>query len=344
MQKTVGVIGSGSFGMTVAKLLSENVNVLLFTRRDSVIEAINERKHFKGVDTKGRIKAVNDLKYIADRCKVIMPVIPSASFRKAMRALAPFVGPEHIMIHATKGLDISMISERRLENESFTRRDVYSMGEVIVDETTVLRIGCMSGPNLAKEILSGQPAATVIASEFMEVIRIGQEILSSKLFTVFGSYDIRGAELAGAFKNIIAIGSGILGGLDLGKNMQAALITRGLREMIQFGKTMGADSRSFLGTAGIGDLIATATSDNSRNYSFGKKLASGESAEQILKNATEVVEGVNTLKIIHLLAEKENLQLPITTMLYRAIYTGYDVKKAIRLLMIYNFAQDVDFL
>lgn len=344
MQNTVGVIGSGSFGMTVAKLLSENVHVLLFTRRDSVMTAINERKHFKGVDTEGKITAVNDLKYVADQCKIIMPVIPSASFRKVMRALAPYVGPEHIMIHATKGLDISNISEKRLENEAFTRKDVHSMGEVILDETTVLRVGCMSGPNLAKEILSGQPAATVIASEFREVIDIGQRILGSKLFTVFGSYDMRGAELAGAFKNIIAIGSGILGGLNLGKNMQAALITRGLREMIQFGQAMGAESRSFLGTAGIGDLIATATSDNSRNYSFGKKLASGDSPEQILKNATEVVEGVATLRIIHLLARKENLQLPITTMLYRAIYEGFDVQNAIRLLMTYNFAQDVDFL
>ena len=344
MQKTVGVIGSGSFGMTVAKLLSENVNVLLFTRRDTVMEAINVRKHFKGVETDGKITAVNDLKYVADQCKVIMPVVPSASFRKVMQALAPFVGPEHIMIHATKGLDISTISDKRMQNEAFTRKDVFSMGEVITDETTVLRIGCMSGPNLAKEILSGQPAATVIASEFDEVIRIGQRILSSKLFTVFGSYDMRGAELAGAFKNIIAIGSGILGGLELGKNMQAALITRGLREMIHFGQAMGAETSSFLGTAGIGDLIATATSDNSRNYSFGKKLASGESAEQILKKATEVVEGVSTLKIIHLLAEKENLQLPITTMLYRVIYSDYDVNKAIRLLMTYNFAQDVDFL
>lgn len=344
MQRTVGVIGSGSFGMTVAKLLSENVKVLLFTRRDSVMEAINERKHFKGVDTEGKITAVNDLKFIADECKVIMPVIPSASFRKVMRALAPFVGPEHLMIHATKGLDVSTISEKRMENESFTRKDVFSMGEVILDETTVIRIGCMSGPNLAKEILAGQPAATVIASEFKEVIEIGQRILGSKLFTVFGSYDMKGAELAGAFKNIIAIGSGILDGMHLGKNMQAALITRGLREMIVFGQAMGADAKSFFGTAGIGDLIATATSDSSRNYSFGKKLAAGESAEQILKKATEVVEGVNTLRIIHLLAEKENLQLPITTMLYRAIYMEYDIEKAIRLLMTYNYAKDVDFI
>jgi len=249
------------------------------------------------------------------------------------------------MIHCTKGLDVSNISEKRLANASFTRKDVSSMSEVIMDETTVMRIGCMSGPNLAKELLAGQPAATVIASEFKEVIRTGQRILGSSQFSVFGSYDLKGAELAGAFKNIIAIGSGILGGLNMGKNMQAALITRGLREMIQFGQSMGADSRSFLGTAGIGDLIATATSESSRNYSFGKKLAmEGGSIEQITKSIGEVVEGVNTLNIIHQLAEKEGLILPITSMLHRVIFEGYDVQKALRLLMTYNYALDVDFI
>lgn len=345
MNKPVGVIGSGSFGVTIAKLLMRNVEVLLFTRRDAVMEAINERQHYKGVDTEGKITAVNDLSYIAERCEVIMPAIPSGSFRTVMKAISPFVGPEHIMIHCTKGLDVTTISKKRMDNESFTRKDVYSMSEVILDETTVIRVGCMSGPNLAKELLAGQPAATVIASEFKEVIRIGQRILGSSQFSVFGSYDLKGAELAGAFKNIIAIGSGILGGLELGKNMQAALITRGLREMIQFGKSMGADSRAFLGTAGIGDLIATATSENSRNYSFGKKLAAeGGTSDQIIKSIGEVVEGVNTLKIIYLLAKKENLQLPITHMLYRVIHEDYEVDKALRLLMTYNYAPDVDFI
>lgn len=220
------------------------------------------------------------------------------------------------------------------------------MSEVIMDETTVIRIGCMSGPNLAKEILAGQPAATVIASEFKEVIRMGQRILSSSKFSVFGSYDLKGAELAGAFKNIIAIGSGILGGMKMGKNMQAALITRGLREMIQFGQALGADSRSFLGTAGIGDLIATATSESSRNYSFGMKLAASEGAttDQIIKSIGEVVEGVNTLKIIHILAKKEGLVLPITTMLYRVVHEDFEIQKALRLLMTYNYAADVDFI
>ena len=345
MDKKVGVIGSGSFGVTIAKLLIENVHVLMFTRRDSVMEAINERQHYMGIDTHGKITAVNDLAYISEQCEVIMPAIPSSSFRTVMKAIAPHVGPEHIMIHCTKGLDVTTISDKRMANESFDRRDVYSMSEVIMDETTVIRIGCMSGPNLAKEILAGQPAATVIASEFKEVIRIGQRILSSNKFSVFGSYDLKGAELAGAFKNIIAIGSGILGGLEMGKNMQAALITRGLREMIQFGQAMGADRKSFLGTAGIGDLIATATSESSRNYSFGKKLSSGGgTSDQIIKSIGEVVEGVNTLKIIYLLAKKEELQLPITTMLYRVIFEDYSIEKALRLLMTYNYALDVDFI
>lgn len=345
MNKTVGVIGSGSFGVTIAKLLIENVNVLMFTRRDSVMEAINERQHYMGIDTHGKITAVNDLAYISEQCEVIMPALPSSSFRTVMKAIAPYVGPQHIMIHCTKGLDVTTISEKRMDNETFTRKDVYSMSEVIMDETTVIRIGCMSGPNLAAEILAGQPAATVIASEFKEVIRIGQKILSSNKFSVFGSYDLKGAELAGAFKNIIAIGSGILGGMEMGKNMQAALITRGLREMIQFGKAMGADSKSFLGTAGIGDLIATATSETSRNYTFGKKLASeGGTSDQIIKSIGEVVEGVNTLKIIYLLAKKEELSLPITNMLYRIIYEDYPIEKALRLLMNYNYAADVDFI
>jgi len=298
MNKPVGVIGSGSFGITIMKLLLHNVDVILNTRRDSVLEAINERHHYMGVDTQGRVKAVNDLEYLSKECAVILPAVPSGSFRSVMKSLAPHVGPEHIMIHCTKGLDVSNISEK-----------------------------------------------TVIASEFKEVIRAGQRILGSSQFSVFGSYDLKGAELAGAFKNIIAIGSGILGGLNMGKNMQAALITRGLREMIQFGQAMGADSRSFLGTAGIGDLIATATSESSRNYSFGKKLAmEGGPIDQITTSIGEVVEGVNTLNIIHRLAEKEDLVLPITSMLYRVIYEGYDVEKALRLLMTYNYALDVDFI
>ena len=281
---------------------------------------------------------------VCERCDLLFPVVPSKSFRSLMRNLAPHLHPYHIIIHATKGLDASSISEERFYAGQFQRKEIHAMSEVILDETPVLRVGCLSGPNLAKEILSGQPAATVIASPFKEVIRKGRQVLASQLFSVFGSDDLKGAELAGAFKNIIAIGSGILGGLDLGKNMQSALITRGLREMIQFGEAMGANSRSFLGVAGIGDLIATATSEHSRNFTFGKRLAQGETKEEIIRTSGEVIEGVRTLVIVYHLAEKEKLALPIVTMLYRVIFENLDISKAITFLMSYSYGDDVDFL
>jgi glycerol-3-phosphate dehydrogenase (NAD(P)+) len=161
---------------------------------------------------------------------------------------------------------------------------------------------------------------------------------------VFGSHDIVGAELAGALKNVIALGSGILGGLQLGKNIQAMLITRGLREMIYIGSTLGAHPRSFLGTAGIGDLIATATSENSRNYTFGTRIARGETMEEINRSMDELVEGVRTLRIVQQLSAHNKQQLPIFQMLYKVIYEQYSFDKAMAFLMRYPYDLDVDFI
>lgn len=344
MSKPVGVVGSGSFGLTISKLLSENVDVLLYTRKADTMADINDRKRYLGYEVSERITATRSLEVLTESCDLLFPVIPSKAFRSLMKEMSTLLKPHHILIHATKGLDTTGISEERLKAGTFTRKDISSMSEVIYDETTVLRVGCLSGPNLAKEILAGQPAATVIASPFREVIQKGQKVLSSSLFSVFGSEDLKGAELAGAVKNIIAIGSGILGGLHLGKNMQAALITRGLREMIQFGEAMGASNAAFLGTAGIGDLIATATSEDSRNYTFGQRMASGETPEHIIKTSGEVIEGVRTLNIVYHLAIQEKLQLPIVSMLYKAVFEGFSIERAIRILMTYNYAPDVDFL
>lgn len=330
--------------MTIAMLLSHNVDVLVYTRREAVLQSINQDHHHYGMDLSPRIKATNDLEMVGRRCQIIFPVIPSSGFRDVIRALSPYLRPSHILIHCTKGLDISTISKADFEANRFTKRDVYTMSEVILQETSVLRVGCLSGPNLAREILDGQPAATVIASEFSEVMKKGQEVLTSDNFFAFGSHDIKGAELAGAYKNIIAVASGILGGLKMGKNMQSLLITRGLREMIQFGMAMGTTSAAFLGTAGIGDLVATATSEDSRNYTFGKRLAEGESMEQILATSSEVVEGVRTLRIIYTLSRHDHLRSPIMMMLYRAIFQDYDLEGAIKFLMSYKYAPDVDWI
>lgn len=343
-KQIVGVLGSGSFGVTISRLLSHNVDVLLYTRRDRVIESINQRHFHYGMDLSPRISATKDLAEVGERCQLIFPVVPSSVFRKLMRTASPHLRPSHILIHCTKGLDISNITTEDFDAGKFDRRSVCTMSEVISQETNVLRVGCLSGPNLAREILDGQPAATVIASEFTEVMRKGQEVLTSNSFFTFGSHDIKGAELAGAYKNIIAVASGILGGLGLGKNIQALLITRGLREMIQFGMALGTTSAAYLGTAGIGDLIATATSDNSRNYTFGKRLAGGEAVADILSTSDEVVEGLRTLKIVYFLSQQEQLRSPIITMLYRVIFEGYDLLAAIRFLMSYKYAKDVDWI
>jgi len=337
MRKPVGVVGSGSFGL-------KNVDVLLYTRRTETMEDINIKKRYLGYEISDRIRATKSHEDLTSQCDLLFPVVPSKSFRSVMKTMSPMLKPHHIIIHATKGLDAGSISKDRFYNGNFNRKEIFAMSEVILQETTVLRIGCLSGPNLAKEILSGQPAATVIASPFKEVIRQGQRALSSNLFSVFGSEDLRGAELAGAVKNIIAIGSGMLGGLSMGKNLQAALITRGLREMIQFGETMGANNTTFLGTAGIGDLIATATSEHSRNYTFGRRLAQGESKEMIFKTSGEVIEGVRTLNIVHYLALKEKVTLPIISMLHKIIFEDFPMDKALRRLMTYSYVPDVDFL
>jgi glycerol-3-phosphate dehydrogenase (NAD(P)+) len=261
-----------------------------------------------------------------------------------MQTFSPFLRPYHILIHGTKGFDLKNLTEQELKEGKITRSGVRTMSEVIREESVVVRVGCLSGPNLASEIMAGQPTATVIGSKFDEVVSTGKKVLSSKYFQVFGTYEILGAELAGALKNTIAIGSGILGGLGLGKNLQALLINRGLMEMIYYGKALGSSPKPFVGTAGIGDLICTATSMSSRNYTFGFRLGQGEKTADILASMPEVAEGVRTLKIAKHLADHLKLHVPITQMLYRAVHEGYDIQQAIEYLMRYPYYVDVDFI
>lgn len=341
-KKKIGVIGAGSFGTTVANLIAKNADVLLYAKYEEQVININENKENRGYAISPNVLATGSLDLIAEECNVIFPVVPSAGFRSLMQELSPFVGPEHILIHGTKGLDANI----DLDNlpEFLTKENVHTMSEVIRQETSVKRVGNISGPNLSNEIMAGLPAATVISSEFDEVIKIGHELLSTDSFFVFGSHELRGSEFAGAYKNIIALAGGMLAGKKMGKNIQALLITRGLREMIYFGKAVGIHERAFLGTAGLGDLIATATSKNSRNYKFGKALSKGKKMNDILEEIGEVAEGVRTLQIAYLLGNFYEINAPITNMLYKIIYEDFPVDNAIRYLMRYPYSKDVDFI
>jgi glycerol-3-phosphate dehydrogenase (NAD(P)+) len=341
----VGVIGSGSFGTAVANLLAINTDVLLFSRKEELVQQINRTHEHLGVSMSRRITATNDLEFLAKQCTLIFPIVPSNAFRPMMKSLSPYLKPNHIIIHGTKGFDLLGKDEDELAKiRTISRENVRMMSEVIREESVVVRIGCLSGPNLSAEIMAGQPTAALIGSRFKEVIQEGQKVLNSPKFHVFGSYDILGAELAGALKNIIALGSGILGGMGMGRNMQGLLISRGLAEMIYFGKALGAESQAFLGVAGIGDLVATATSTNSRNYTFGMRIAKGETTASIRESMPELAEGVRTLRIARQLAKHYKLHVPITTMLYAAVFENYPLDKALDYLMTYPYAVDVDFV
>ncbi len=340
----VGVIGAGSFGTAITMLLSHNVDVLLYARNPEKVKHLNEAKTNLGISFSDRVVATNDLQELGENCHLIFPIVPSNNFRDMIRQLGPHLRPNHILIHGTKGFDTATDLDFSKVSSELLRKNVHTMSQVIRQESVVVRIGCLAGPNLAKEIMEGQPTASVIASSFDEVVRLGQEVLRSKSFQVFGTNDILGAELAGVLKNLIAIGCGILAGKGFGRNIQAILINRGLLEMIHFGQSFGADYKAFLGTAGIGDLIATSTSRDSRNFTFGYRLGSGEQMEETISSMPELAEGIRTLKIVHHLAKSNKLRVPIMEMLYNIVFENFNVDRAIDFLISYPYGVDVDFI
>src|SRR5688572_2936487 len=231
--RPVGVIGAGNFGSTVANLLSRHRNVLLYVRDEKVIQHILKTGENRGHILSKNITPTNNLQHIAEQCDIIFPIVPSAHFRSMMRKLSPHLHPYHILIHGTKGLDITLPKGQTIETVTKLNRDqVKTMSEVIREESVVVRVGCLAGPNLSKELASRHPAATVIASPFNEVISIGKRLLRNDRFQVYGNNELIGVELAGVLKNIIAIASGALSGMGYGENARGLLISRGVVEFI----------------------------------------------------------------------------------------------------------------
>ncbi len=343
--KTVGVIGAGSFGCAVANILAENVDVLLYARNPEVVNEIENYQTSRGITLSNRVKGTNDLETLCNSCEVIFPVVPSSNFRKMILKAAPFLKPYHVLIHGTKGFEVVLEEGQQLDALKTLRRDqVLTMSEVIKKETSVVRIGCLAGPNLAKEINQKQPAATVVASHFNEVINLGQQLLKSDRFRVYGNNDLIGVELCGVLKNIIAIAAGALNGLGYGENTRGMLISRGMVEMIYLGEALGGNVKAFLGLAGVGDLVATCTSKLSRNFSLGYRLAAGEDLNKILNSMEEVAEGVNTIMITKKIAENYRVRAPITNMLHDVLFQGLPLSDALQFLMKYPFIDDIDFI
>lgn len=335
-----GVVGAGSFGIAIANLLAENGEVLIYARSEEQVKEINEKHFSRGYILNPSIIATDSLKQIANDCQLLFPIIPSDNFVEFLEYIAPYLNPSHILIHGTKGL----YTPKHLTTDAYIpKEEIYTMSELIQLKTGVVRVGCLAGPNLASELADKQPAATVIASKFNEVISEGQKALTSSRFQVYGSNDILGIELAGVLKNYIAIASGMLSGLGYGENARALLVTRGMGELIYIAKTLGASEKAFLGLAGIGDLIATCNSDKSRNYRVGYYLAKGKNINEIIKEIGEVAEGIKTLQIVKLL-QQYGYKAPIAEVLYRIIFEDFPIQKGINLLMSFTVSKDAEYI
>lgn len=343
--KPVGVIGAGNFGSAIANLLARHRKVLLYARDKTVIGEIEETGKHRGHMMHKNVIPTNDLKQVATQCEVLFPIVPSSHFREMMKKLSPYLHPYHILIHGTKGFDITLPDGQTLDMVTrLDRSKVKTMSEVIREESVAVRVGCLAGPNLARELAEGHPAATVIASHFDEVISTGKKLLRNDSFQVYGNKDLVGVELAGVLKNIIAIASGALSGMGYGENAKGLLISRGVVELIYLGRALGGNMEAFLGLAGIGDLVTTCNSSLSRNFQIGYKLAQGKTLTEILESTDEVAEGIGTVQIVKKCADYYKVKAPITSTLYKVLFDNLTVEEALQYLMRYPLDVDIDFL
>ncbi len=343
--KPVAVIGAGSFGTVIANMLAVNRKVLLYARNPDDVSRINQHHQHRGNEVHENVEAISDFARLARACEIIFPIVPSAHFRAMMKQLAPHLHPYHMLIHGTKGFDINLPKGETIETaKTLNRSMVKTMSEVIREESVAVRIGCLAGPNLSKELAQRQPAATVIASSFNEVIQTGKKLLKSDRFQVYENHDIVGVEIAGVLKNIIAIASGALSGLGFGDNAKGLLISRGAVEMVYLGRALGGDTKAFLGVAGIGDLVTTCNSPMSRNFTVGYRLAKGEKLKDIIEDMKEVAEGINTVRIAKKCADHYKVRALITDRLYKVLFEGMTVEEALDFLMRYPLNVDIDFI
>ena len=319
----ITVVGGGSFGTALAVILGDlGRNVRLWVRREQQAEEIN-RDHTNGRYLPDRklpecVHATCDMGEAIDGAPVVLLVVPSKSFRLVARDVGEHLQGDQYLVHATKGIEV----------ETFMR-----MSQILREETCALKVGVLSGPNLAGELMVGHPAGAVVASRYDEVVRSVQRLFAGGHLRVYGGRDVVGVEIGGAFKNIIAIAAGVSDGLGFGDNARSLLITRGLSEMAELGVSLGGDVFTFGGLAGIGDLMATCASTLSRNHQVGEQLAKGKTIDEVIAALTFVAEGIPTAKAVSNRAKKKGLDLPITTAVHAMLYENMTAGEALTSLM-----------
>jgi glycerol-3-phosphate dehydrogenase (NAD(P)+) len=320
----VAVIGAGGWGTALAQLLAEKgVQVRLWVFEPELHEALcRNRINFAflpGVPLSPRLSFTQNFAEAMEGVAVVVMAVPSHVFREVLGRAKAHLPPEALLVSATKGM----------ENDS-----LLTMEGVVREELGVaVPYAVLSGPSFAREVAQKQPTAVTIASRRREVARLLQRLFSAPYFRVYTSYDVTGVELGGALKNIFAIGTGILEGMGMGDNPRAALITRGLAEMTRLGVRLGANPMTLSGLAGLGDLVLTCTSRQSRNFQVGLKLGQGQSLPQILAGMQMVAEGVRTSQAVYFLARRLGVDMPLVEAVYRVLYEQLSPREAIRKLM-----------
>lgn len=323
MSECVTVVGAGSWGTTLAKIVGENGHdVLLWGRREDLCRQINESRqnepYLPGFPLPSSVTATADLEQACAHGRLMLIAVPSHGFRQIASQIGPSVDGEHLIVHCTKGIE-----------EPSCKR----MSEIIREETPARRLGVLAGPNLSVELARRQRAGTLLASRYDEVFRRVQGVLQNDYFRVYCGRDVVGTEIGSAFKNVVAVAAGMVDGLAMGDNTKALLMTRGLNEMVRLGLAMGAEEGTFGSMATLGDLVATCVSQFSRNRQLGARLAGGERLADVLGQMRMVAEGVNAARGIRSYGQRHGLRLPITQAVHRVLFDGGPVADVIADLM-----------
>ena len=322
MKLKVGLLGGGSWGTTVASLTARNCPTKIWARKQETVDDINQNHrndaYLPGAKLPDSLKAFNTIEATVSDADVVVMGIPAQNFREVLQNARPYIRPWVPIISLAKGLEIGT---------------KMRMTEIIEEEMKGHPAGVLTGPNLAKEIAAGKAAASVISMVDDTIAARLQQVFRTGLFRVYTNQDVTGCELGGALKNIIAIATGMGDGANAGENTKAAIITRGLAELTRLGVAMGGQPATFAGLAGMGDLVATCSSTQSRNRYVGYNLGKGRAIKDIIAEMAEVAEGVKTAKVVMELATDYSMDLPIATSVYRVLYEGDTVKDAFRGLL-----------
>lgn len=319
------MIGAGGWGTAMMiSLAGRHKDLVLYCRKPETAEKLNRERENKeylpGVHLPEVIRITSDLKEAVEGAGCVVICTPSKAVADTAGKIAKWLEKDAVVVSASKGL---------ADDEG------HRLSEVIAQKVAGItdRIVALSGPNHAEEVGAGLPCATVAASEVPEAVQIVQDLFMSPVFRVYRSDDIRGVEYGGALKNIMALACGVLDGIKLGDNSRVALMTRGLVEMTRFGVRFGAKMNTFFGLSGMGDLVVTCTSSHSRNHTAGVMMGEGKTAKEIVEGTNMVVEGMRTALLVHEIAKREHIDMPITEEVCCLINGEHTARKALEVLM-----------